>query len=159
MKNRCFLFTGLQPWDIPIGSNAIDIAREVSKQNKVLYVNSPLDMMTLLKGEKKPEYERRLAVLKHKEAPLRQLSETLWVLDLPFVALSVNDFPDGRLFDAFNAVNSKRIFRYARKVADELGFTNIVHFIDNDIYRSFYSKEYLKPLIQRVLPQGQPSTI
>lgn len=145
MKNRCFLFTGLQPWDIPIGSNAIDIAREVSKQNKVLYVNSPLDMMTLVKGEKKPEYERRLAVLRRKEAPLRKLSESLWVLDLPFVAWSVNDLPDGWLFDRFNALNSRRIFRYARKIAQELGFSDLIHFIDNDIYRSFYSKEFLEP--------------
>jgi len=145
MKDRCFLFTGLQPWDIPIGSNAIDIAREVSRQNKVLYVNSPLDMMTLIKGDKKPEYERRLAVLRHNENPLRQLTDTLWILDPPFVAWSVNSLPDGGLFDALNALNNKRIFRYAAKVARELGFTDIIHFIDNDIYRSFYAKEYLKP--------------
>ncbi len=145
MKDRCFLFTGLQPWDIPIGSNAIDIAREVSRKNNVLYVNSPLDIMTLVKGEKKPEYERRLSVLKGISAPLRKVSDRLWVLDPPFFAWSVNGLPDGWLFDTLNRVNNKRIFHYAKKIANELGFTDIIHFIDNDIYRSFYAKEFLKP--------------
>lgn len=42
-----FIFTGLQPWDISIGSNAKDIALEVSKHNRVLYVNTPLDKKTI----------------------------------------------------------------------------------------------------------------
>ena len=43
ITGKDFVFTGLQPWDIPIGSNARDIALEVSKHNRVLYVNTPLD--------------------------------------------------------------------------------------------------------------------
>ena len=36
ITGKDFVFTGLQPWDIPIGSNARDIALEVSKHNRVL---------------------------------------------------------------------------------------------------------------------------
>ncbi|MCD8270149.1 MAG: hypothetical protein LUD46_18005 [Parabacteroides sp.] len=43
LEGENFIFTGLQPWDISIGSNAKDIALEVSKHNRVLYVNTPLD--------------------------------------------------------------------------------------------------------------------
>ena len=43
IEGKNFIFTGLQPWDISIGSNAKDIAQEVAKQNKVLYINTPLD--------------------------------------------------------------------------------------------------------------------
>ena len=43
IEGKKFIFTGLQPWDISIGSNAKDIALEVSRYNKVLYINTPLD--------------------------------------------------------------------------------------------------------------------
>lgn len=37
------------------------------------------------------------------------------------------------------------MFKYVRQVAGELNFKDPIHFIDNDIYRSFYAKEILKP--------------
>lgn len=143
MKGKDFIITGLQSWDIPIGSNAIDIAKEISLHNRVLYVNSPLDMMTMYRNKPTVETKSRMEVLKKKREPLRQISNNLWVLDFPFYVWSINGFPDGSLFDAFNKVNNKKIFNYTRKVADELGFKEAIHFIDNDIYRSFYAKETL----------------
>ncbi len=66
MKGKDFIFTGLQPWDIPIGSNAIDIAREVSKDNRVLYFNTPLDFIESFRNKPKPETKQRLEVIKKK---------------------------------------------------------------------------------------------
>lgn len=145
MKGRDFIITGLQSWDIPIGSNAIDIAREIAKNNRVLYVNSPLDQMTILRNKPTPETEQRLEVYRKQKEGLRRITDNLWVLDFPFSVWSVNGFPDGFIFDFFNKLNNKKIFDYVRKVAEELHFKDFIHFIDNDIYRSFYSKEYLKP--------------
>ena len=147
MKGRDFIFTGLQPWDVPIGSNAIDIAKEVAKDNRVLYVNSALDQMTLLRNQPTPDSIQRFDVLKKKKKPLRKISENLWVLDFPFSLWSINMLPDGTLFDFFNERNNKRMFKYINKIAKELNFKDVIHFIDNDIYRSFYSKEILKPAL------------
>ncbi len=145
MKGKDFIITGLQSWDIPIGSNAIDIAKEISKKNRVLYVNTPLDQMTLLRNKTKPEMHHRLEVLKKRTDPVRRISGSLWVLDFPFSIWSVNGLPDGFLFDFFNRRNNYKIFSYVRKMAIRLNFRDYIHFIDNDIYRSFYSKEILKP--------------
>lgn len=147
MKGRDFIITGLQSWDIPIGSNAIDIAKEIALNNRVLYVNTPLDQMTIVRNQPTPETKNRLAVMKKQKEPLRQISESLWVLDFPFGVWSVNGLPDGFLFDFFNNLNNRKIFGYIKKIADELHFKDIIHFIDNDIYRSFYSKEILKPAL------------
>lgn len=144
-KGRDFIITGLQSWDIPIGSNAIDIAKEIAVDNRVLYVNSPLDMMTIFRNKPTPETIQRLDVYRKRKAPLRQISASLWVLDFPFWIWSVNGFPDGSLFDFFNKLNNKKIFKYVGKISAELEFKDPIHFIDNDIYRSFYSKEFLKP--------------
>lgn len=145
MNQKDFIFTGLQSWDIPIGSNAIDIAKEMSRKNRILYVNSPLDIMTLFRNKPTPENKRRFSVIHKKTAPLRKINDNLWVLDLPFVIASVNGLPDGKIFDFINRKNNKKIFSYVNKIATELGFSHPIHFIDNDIYRSFYAKEYLKP--------------
>lgn len=147
MQGKDFIITGLQPWDIPIGSNAIDIAKEISMHNRVLYVNSALDQMTIFRNKPTPEIIQRMEVLRKKKPPLRKISESLWVLDFPFWVWSINELPDGAVFDFFNKLNNKKIFRYIRKTADELQFTDPVQFIDNDIYRSFYSKEILKPAL------------
>lgn len=143
MKGKDFIITGLQSWDIPIGSNAIDIAREIAKENRVLYVNSPLDTMTLYRNKPTPETLRRLEVLKQDKDPLRKVTDNLWVLDFPFSVWSVNALPDGFIFDSFNKANNKKIFSYIKKTAGKLGFKNPIHFIDNDIYRSFYAKDLL----------------
>lgn len=147
MKGRDFIFTGQQPWDISIGSNAIDMAKQVALNNRVLYVDSALDQMTILRNESRPENKQRLEVLRKKKEPLRQISNTLWVLDFPFSVMSTNQIPDGFIFDFFNKLNNKKMFSYIKKIADQLGFKNIIHFMDNDIYRSFYSKELLKPVL------------
>ena len=147
MKGRDFIITGLQSWDIPIGSNAIDIAKEIAVGNRVLYVNSPLDMMTIFRNKPTPETKQRLDVYRKRKTPLRKISDSLWVLDFPFWVWSVNGLPDGPLFDFFNKLNNKKIFKYVSKVAKDLNFKDPIHFIDNDIYRSFYSKEFLKPAL------------
>lgn len=145
MKGKDIIITGLQSWDIPIGSNAIDIAREMAVNNRVLYVNSPLDQMTILRKKTAPELQQRFAVLNKQKEPLRQISDSLWVLDFPFSIWSVNQLPDGFLFDFFNRMNNKKIFKFVRKVAAQLQFKEVIHFNDNDIYRSFYGKEFLRP--------------
>lgn len=147
MKDRDFIITGLQSWDIPIGSNAIDIAKEMAADNRVLYVNSPLDLMTIYRNKPTPETLQRLDVYKKRKTPLRQISDSLWVLDFPFWIWSVNGLPDGSLFDFFNKLNNRKIFKYVSKIAAELKFKDPIHFIDNDIYRSFYSKGILKPVL------------
>ena len=38
MKNRDFIITSLQPWDIEIGSTIKNTALEISKNNRVLYI-------------------------------------------------------------------------------------------------------------------------
>lgn len=149
LKGEDFIFTGLQPWDLPIGSNARDIALEVSKNNRVLYVNTPLDFQTARHSARSnistltADIRNRIQVISGEIAPLRQESENLWVLDCPFTILPANKLPDGKLFDMVNRINNHKIFRYVKKMLEQLQFKNVIHFCDNDIYRSFYAKEYL----------------
>ena len=57
IKNRDIIIVGQQPWDVEIGSNCKNIAIEFSKNNRVLYVNSPLDRFTSLRNQHDPKIQ------------------------------------------------------------------------------------------------------
>ncbi len=145
MQGRDFIFTSLQSWDVSIGANVKEIASEISKHNRVLFINSPLDTLSYRGKEDKPETIHRREVVQKKRPALRQINPNFWALDPPFTVLPVQFLPDGICFDAVNRLNNFGIYSYAKKVIKQLGFENPILFIDNDIYRSFYAKEMLKP--------------
>ncbi len=49
---RDFIITSLQTWDIEIGSTIKNTALEISKQNRVLYINTPMDISIRLRGDR-----------------------------------------------------------------------------------------------------------
>jgi glycosyltransferase involved in cell wall biosynthesis len=49
------------------------------------------------------------------------------------------------VFDFFNKLNNKKIFLFVKKTASQLNFDKYIHLIDNDIYRSYFSKKILDP--------------
>ena len=64
---RDFIITSLQTWDIEIGSTIKNTALEISKQNRVLYINTPMDISIRLRGNRQsPSYIRRMAVIKER---------------------------------------------------------------------------------------------
>ena len=146
IEGKKFIFTGLQPWDISIGSNAKDIALEVSRYNKVLYINTPLDKKAYNKQSQSPEFIQRKNVISGKSPELRQINPNLWILDYPFTVWPVSFLPDGYLFDWVNKLNNKRMYSFVKKILKQLHFDEYILFIDNDIYRSFYARELLQPI-------------
>jgi hypothetical protein len=59
MRNRDIIITSLQPFYLPIGSNCINIAEELSKQNRVLYVNYAFDRSSIKREKDKPHLKIR----------------------------------------------------------------------------------------------------
>ena len=78
MKNKDIIITGLQGWDSEIGSNAINIALEFSKQNRVLYVNYPLDRLTAIKQKNNPRIIKRKKINKGLKPDIIKINENLW---------------------------------------------------------------------------------
>ncbi|WP_106829363.1 glycosyltransferase [Parabacteroides pacaensis] len=147
MENQDFIITSLQSWDIEIGSTIKNTTLEISKKNRVVYVNPPLDYSTWLKGKKDNTYKRKLEVIKGKHSFLRQINNNLWVIDCPFIIYSINQLPTAWLFDYFNKLNNKKIATHILLVLEKLHFHKFIHIIDTDIYRSQYLKEYIKPAL------------
>lgn len=145
VKDRDFVVVGLQPWDLPIGSNCKNIALELSKHNRVMYVNAPLDRNTLLKKKNDEQVQKRIRINEGKEPQLQQVQENLWQFFPKCTIESINMLPDGWLFDFFNKRNNRKYAHQIQLGINELELKDFILFNDSDMFRSFYLKEMLQP--------------
>jgi glycosyltransferase involved in cell wall biosynthesis len=144
IKNRDILVVGQQAWDIEIGSNCKNIAQEFSKYNRVLYVNPPLDRITVLRQGKDEKVKKRMAVVNGERSGLEQISNNLWNLYPDEIIESINWIKLHWLFDQLNKRNNKIFAGAIKKALKVLGFENVIIFNDSDMFRSFYLKELIE---------------
>lgn len=143
MKGKDIIITGLQPWDVEIGSNCKNIALEFAKNNRVLYVNAPLDRLTAIREKNDPKTIKRKKVLKGEIPDLTQIQENLWELNPRTMLESISRLGIDWLFDVLNKINNKRLAKQISSAIDRLNFKNIILFNDSDMFRSFYLKKLL----------------
>ncbi len=147
ITNRDIVITGLQPWDVDLGSNCVNIAQEFAKNNRVLYVNYPLNRLTAIREKNNPSIKKRIQVLKGEIDDLEEINDHLWVLTPKCMQESISQLRPDCFFDFMNKINNKRFAKQIQKTINRLEFKDFILFNDNDIYRSFYLKELLKPSI------------
>lgn len=145
IKNKDFVVFGLQPWDLNIASTIKYTAIEISKKNRVLFVNPPLTRRTLHSGHDSGEVQKRLRILKGEEPDLVQEGENLWVLYPRTVLESINRIPLNPLFDLLNRLNNRRFANKIREAVGSLGFEDFILLNDNNMILGYYQKEMLKP--------------
>ena len=145
ITNRDIIVVGQQPWDVEIGSNCKDIALQFAKHNRVLYVNSPLDRITLMRGRNDEKIQKRVAVIKGTSPSLVEIGNNIWNLYPAAMIESINWLPNQTLFELFNKRNNKKLAASISRAINTLGFTNVILFNDNDMFRCFYFKEMLQP--------------
>src|ERR1700712_4540604 len=125
------IIIGQQPWDTEIGSNCKNIAIELSKNNRVLYVNSPLDRITLLRDRKNPKTIKRLNVINGKESGLTKVQDNLWSYYTDCIVESFNWINSSAIFNFLNKINNKRFAGSIQKALLVLGFKDFLLFNDN----------------------------
>ncbi|MCC8407400.1 glycosyltransferase [Mucilaginibacter sp. UR6-1] len=145
IQNRDIVIVGQQPWDVEIGSNCKNLALEFSKHNRVLYVNSPLDRITLYKQKHDAKVQKRIDVINGKTNGLVTLQDNLWNLYPDKMIESINWVRGNFVYDVLNKINNKRFAASISKAIKQLGFKDVILFNDNDMFRSFYLKELLQP--------------
>lgn len=147
IKGRDIIIVGQQPWDTEIGSNCKDIAMEMAKLNRVLYVNSPLDRITLYRKSDDPKIIKRINVVKGKEDGLLVVQDRLWNLFPDTMIESINWIKPQSVFEWLNKLNNQRFAASIRKAIEQLGFKDFILFNDNDMFRSYHLKELLNPIV------------
>lgn len=145
IKNRDFIIVGQQPWDIEIGSNCKNIALELSKNNRVLYVNPPLDRITQYRDRHDEKVIKRLKIIRGEEENLIQINENLWNFYPDCILESINWIKNHFIFDTINRWNNARYARSIQKAIDQFGLKDYILFNDNDIFRCLYLIDFLQP--------------
>jgi len=145
MKNQDIVITGLQSWDIEIGSNCKNIAVEFSKNNRVLFVNPPMDRLSLWSRKNRSAVQKYLMAKQNQMENPVQAGPGLWVYYPGTLIESISRIPVERGFDLLNKRNNKLYAKEIKKVMIELGFNRHIHFCDSDMFRSFHLKELLDP--------------
>ncbi|TAI47148.1 glycosyltransferase [Flagellimonas allohymeniacidonis] len=145
IKNQDIVVIGIQAWDIEIGSNCKNIALEFSKNNRVLYVNPPLDRATLRREKNTEKVQKRIRIRNGEENGLVQIEDKLWNLYPESMTESINWIPFHGLFKILNRRNSKVFSRDIQNAMDELGFKDILLFNDSSMFLGLHLKEFLSP--------------
>jgi len=143
IRNKDIVVVGLQPWDIKIGSNCKNIALELAKYNRVLYVNAPLDQITFLRQRKEPAVAKRLEI-RSSGKNLLPIGENMWNLYPKNIISSINWLRGEGLFNVLNKRNNRKFAADIRKAIRELNFKDIILFNDSDMFRSYYLEELLE---------------
>jgi len=145
IEGRDIIIVSMQSYDVEIGSNCKNIAVELAKRNRILYVNYPLDRITVLRDRKDPKVIKRLAILAKKQSDIEIVGDNLWNLYPRTVLESITWLPLGKLYQTLNFYNNKKFAKRIKEAANGLGFKNPILFNDNLIERGLYLPELLKP--------------
>lgn len=136
---------GLQPWDISIGSNCKNIATELAKHNRVLYINPSLDRSTFFKGRHDEKVQFRVDVMKGRKDGLVRITENLWCLYPKQMIESINWIQFKGIHDILNKRNNRKIANDIRGAMNRIGMRRITLFNDQNMVRCFYMREFLNP--------------
>jgi teichuronic acid biosynthesis glycosyltransferase TuaH len=141
ITNRDIVLFSFQPWDTEMGSNFKDMAVELCKRNRVLYVNRALDRASLWKNKETPQVQTRLASIREGIAEIEELQPNLWIQNPRTIVESINWIPLATFHNLLNRINNKRLAREINKAIDRLGFRDVILINDNDFIRGRYLKE------------------
>jgi len=140
-----FLFIGIQSWDIEIGSNAKNLAQEISKRYPVLFINLPLERKSLWTGENTKQRQHRIEVRKkHKEA-FQKISPKITVYTPPIILESINWLPQGFLFKLAKNYNTRRFAKTINKALKELSIKDFILLNDSLMHLGTELKQLLNP--------------
>lgn len=139
------IVVGLQPWHTAIGSNCVDIAKVLSTFTRVLYVNRPLDIKTVLKQKATSFFTRNNSKVKNQRS-LIEVLPNIWVLETGVVLASIN-LLSGKLHKILLKRNNRKLADAIEIALRELAFQDFILFNDNDFFHGQYLKEMLKPSI------------
>ena len=146
MHSQNIVIIAQQNWNTIIGTNPRNMAKEFARHNRVLYVNMPLDISTVVREYREPDVRQRLRVLFGKDEDLTQAEPNIWVLTTRVLLLSANWLKSKTLFSAVNRLNAWLLARNIRKAARKVGFDSYYLFQDGLIYPGLELKRLLKPI-------------
>lgn len=147
IKGKDIVIIGIQPWDIEIGSNCKNIALEFSKENRVLYVNPPMDRITRMKQKKDIRIQKRIQIAKGQIPAIEKIGDNLWNVYPKKTIESINWIGSHRIFKILNKRNARVLSNDIKSAITQLEFTDFILFNDSSMFLGLHLKELLEPKV------------
>ena len=147
IKDKDIIVVGIQAWDIEIGSNCKNIALELSKNNRVLYVNPPMTRAVMRSQSDKETIQKRIRIKNGEEDSLVKIGPNLWNLYPKTLIESINWLPVHLLFKILNKKNAIGYANDIKVASASLDFKNAMIFNDSSMFLGAYLKDLLNAFL------------
>jgi glycosyltransferase involved in cell wall biosynthesis len=134
IRNRNIVLFSFMPWNGKIASNFKEMAYEMAKHNRVLFIDRAPDRISSLRNKSENT---------NAKTGIEQINENLWVYYPSTVVESINWIPVNFIYDIFSKRNTKRLAEEIKPVIDQLHFDNAILINDNDFFRGIGLKQLL----------------
>lgn len=139
---RDIVMLALSRWDGPISGTALCLAKELSKTNRVFYIDNPFTIRDLFSERHFQQIRKRILSLLFGIKPCRGFPgiKNLFYVTPP-VVLPINFLPKGKMYSFFNRINNYRITSTLKKVCRQ---ERIQNFIFLNSLNPFYLANIIK---------------
>jgi len=144
---NCYVLIAQQLWALNLGSNARNIAVELSHTHKVMYVNPALDINTLVKNLNKAKGWQRLQLALGIKQNTQQVAPNLWVHTPATIGISINWLNNVKLFNTINRFNAFTFCLSLKKALKLLNWKKeeLAVFNDSQMFTGRFVKKYIAP--------------
>ena len=142
-----YILIAQQNWYEDLGSNARNLAIGFSKTHRVLYVNPPLDLNTILKHGIRKQTRKRIRLAFSSKKNTVKVCKNIWVHTPSTIGLSINWLRNGTLFNKLNRSNAFSFFRSIKKALQLLAWSpaECIVFNDSQMFAGLHINQFLKP--------------
>jgi teichuronic acid biosynthesis glycosyltransferase TuaH len=125
-------------WDQELSSASISMAKELSKNGRVFYIDHPFSLKDVIKGRKTEGIRRRLKALFFGINLFTQVEpgNPNWIAVTPGLTWPINWLPKGRLYNFFSWWNNRIFFRAIRKTIRQYQIKDFIYW---NSYNPFFS--------------------
>lgn len=144
-----YIIIAQQEWALNLGSNARNLAVEISKDRPVLYVNPPMDVQTGLRSLRHKNGRKRIKLAIGMGANTIAAGPNLWVHTPACIGISINRLRNLPLYDRISRRNAAAFFSSISKALETLGWQKhrCVVLNDSQMFAGMYIRQYLAPLL------------
>jgi teichuronic acid biosynthesis glycosyltransferase TuaH len=137
-KRKDIIMLSVSRWDQELSSASISMAKELSKNGRVFYIDHPFSLKDVIKGRKTDGIRRRLKALFFGVDLFTQVEpgNPNWIAVTPGLTWPINWLPKGTLYDFFSWWNNRIFFRAIRKTIRQYQINDFIYW---NSYNPFFS--------------------
>lgn len=146
LKNVDIIFLALARWDGPYSSTAYSIALELSKNQRVFYIDNPFTLKDIIANYKTPNIRKRWLPLLFGKKKYTKIQDNL-IAVTPGAVFPINFLPKGMIYSFFQRINNVILVRTMKKLIKEHQISDYILINSFNPFYLFSIPKTIKPLL------------